>query len=85
MVNQAPALQKLLMEKEAAASPVYPHVSPTAIRYRLTKARAQSREMETQFLLFLPIFLLLFTLRMSGHRDGSVLWQASCEWGQAMV
>jgi len=41
--------------------------------------------METQFLLFLPIFLLLFTLRMSGHRDGSVLWQASCEWGQAMV
>lgn len=46
MVNQAPALQKLLMEKEAAASPVYPHVSPTAIRYRLPKARAQSREME---------------------------------------
>lgn len=46
MVNQAPVLQKLLMEKEAAASPVYPHVSPTAIRYRLPKARAQSREME---------------------------------------
>lgn len=46
IVNQAPALQKLLMEKEAAASPIYPHVSPTAIRYCLLKARAQSREME---------------------------------------
>lgn len=45
MVNEATALQKLLME-EAAARPIYPHVSPTAIRYRLPKARAQSREME---------------------------------------
>lgn len=46
IVNRAPALQKLLMEKEAAASPIYPHVSPTAIRYCLPKARAQSRETE---------------------------------------